>query len=69
MTDKEILTMAGQYGHWINGEVLEMNDVGVIEFVNAVVKEKAIKDWYYITPTQFEVLAKEFGYVKAKGQI
>jgi len=38
MTDKEILTMAGQYGDWINGEVLEINDVGVLEFARAIQK-------------------------------
>ena len=36
MTDKEIWTLACQYGNWINGEVLEINDAGVLEFVRAI---------------------------------
>jgi hypothetical protein len=41
MTDQEIITMVGQYGYWINGEVLEMNDIGVVEFARAIQKAES----------------------------
>ena len=36
MTDKEIWKLAGNYGEWLNGEVIEINDVGVLEFARAI---------------------------------
>ena len=41
MTDKDIITMVGQYGYWVNGEVLEINDVGVLEFARAIQKAES----------------------------
>ena len=38
MTDKEIWTLAGQYGNWINGEVIEITDHALIKFVRAIEK-------------------------------
>ena len=38
MTDKEIWTLAGRYGEWLNGEVIEMTDENLIKFVSAVEK-------------------------------
>jgi len=36
MTDKEIWTLAGRYGEWLNGEVVQITDENVIKFVRAV---------------------------------
>jgi len=36
MTDKEIWTLAGRYGEWLNGEVIEMTDENLVMFVRAI---------------------------------
>jgi hypothetical protein len=36
MTDKEIITMAGEYGAWLNGNEIVFTDRGVVEFARAV---------------------------------
>jgi len=36
MTDKEIWTLAGRYGEWLNGEVVQITDENLIKFVRAV---------------------------------
>ena len=36
MNDKEIWTLAGRYGEWLNGEVIEMTDENLVMFVRAI---------------------------------
>ena len=48
MTEKEIRTLAGRYGEWLNGEVIEMTDENLINFVSAVnqTEKQDADDWY-----------------------
>jgi hypothetical protein len=43
MTDKEIWELAGVHGEWLNGEVLEITDAGLIEFACAIKKAERDK--------------------------
>jgi len=43
MTDKEILTMADQYGLWIGGHDITFTDIGLVEFIRAVIKAEREK--------------------------
>ena len=38
MTDKEIWTLAGRYGEWLNGEVIQITDENLIKLVSAIEK-------------------------------
>jgi len=38
MTEKEIWTLAGRYGEWVNGEVILISDENLIKFVRAIEK-------------------------------
>jgi 2',3'-cyclic-nucleotide 2'-phosphodiesterase (5'-nucleotidase family) len=38
MTDKEIITMAGEYGAWIGGHEITFTDAGLLELVRSIEK-------------------------------
>ena len=41
MTDKEIITMAGEYGAWLNGTEIVFTDRGLVEFARAVAQAES----------------------------
>jgi len=58
MTDQEIITMVGQYGYWVNDEVLQINDIGVLEFARAIEQaEKQDVDWEAVAADQAMTIA------------
>jgi len=41
MTDKEIITMASDYGAWLNGTEIVFTDRGLVEFARAVAQAES----------------------------
>ncbi len=53
MTDQEIITMAGEYGAWLNGTEIVFTDRGLVEFARALGKaEKQDVDWEAVAADQ-----------------
>ena len=53
MTDQEIITMAGEYGAWLNGTEIVFTDRGFVEFARALGKaEKQDVDWEAVAADQ-----------------
>ena len=53
MNEKDFVTMAGEYGAWLNGTEIVFTDRGVVEFACAIIRhDKELNDCRKVVATQ-----------------